>query len=151
MQIKTGDLDDQRVIDLLAYHFKVMRSTAPVESCHVFPLEAMRDPKLMFYTAFEGESLLGFGGVYRLDSAHGEVKSMHTAEAGRRKGVGQAILDHLIAVSHEAGLTRLSLETGAMDFFKPAHGLYLKNGFQFCEPFGDYVLDPNSVFMTRYI
>jgi putative acetyltransferase len=36
-----------------------------------------------------------------------------------------------------------------MEYFEPARGLYRKNGFRSCPPFGDYREDPNSVFMTR--
>jgi putative acetyltransferase len=148
MLITPGDLDDPRVAALLATHFATMRSTAPVESCHVLPIDAMRVPELSFWAAWDGEVLLGFGGLYELSPDHGEVKSMHTAEAGRRRGIGAAILRHIIAVARERGYRRLSLETGAMAFFVPARTMYERQGFEYCAPFGDYVDDPNSVFMT---
>jgi putative acetyltransferase len=149
MEIVPGDLDDPRIVALLDTHFRAMRSTAPVESCHVLPIDAMRVPELSFWAAWNGDALLGVGGLYELSPEHGEIKSMHTAQAGRRRGVGMAMLNHIMQTTRARGMKRLSLETGAMDFFVPARTLYEQAGFSYCPPFGDYVEDPNSVFMTR--
>lgn len=149
LRIIAGDFDDPRVIALLAHHFSTMRSTGPEESCHVMPRDAMRQADLDFFAAWDGDALAGFGAVRQLGDGHGEVKSMHTAEARRGQGVGQAVLDHLVAHARALGLRRLSLETGAGDFFVPARAMYARNGFETCAPFGDYKPDPNSVFMTR--
>jgi putative acetyltransferase len=89
------------------------------------------------------------GALKRLSASHGEVKSMHTAAAHRRKGVASATLRHIIARAHEMGLARLSLETGSWAYFDPARELYRRHGFVECAPFGAYAPDPNSVFMTR--
>lgn len=151
LRIVAGDFEDAQVVALLARHFAAMRSTAPVESCHVMPLDAMRAADLDLFAAWRGETLAGVGALKRLDATHGEIKSMHTAAAFRGQGVGQAVLNHLMDHARALGLQRLSLETGASDFFVPAHAMYARNGFQPCEPFGDYKLDPNSVFMTRAI
>ena len=156
MQIVRGDFDHPAIRDLLAFHFNDLRTTAPPESCHVLPIDAMRVPELHFFAAWAEESgkdeeLLGFGAVKDLGDGTGEIKSMRTAEAGLRKGVGQAMLDHLIEHARTLGLSRLSLETGSMEFFIPARTLYAKNGFAECAPFGEYQPDPNSVFMTREI
>ena len=151
MRIVSGDFDNAAIRDLLAHHFADLRTTAPPESCHVLPIDAMRVPELHFFAAWEDGVLLGFGAVKDLGDGTGEIKSMRTAADGQRKGVGQAMLDHLIAHARSLGLSRLSLETGAMDFFIPARALYAKNGFTECPPFGDYQPDPNSVFMTRVI
>ncbi len=148
MRIIAGDFHDPQIIDLLSLHFAGMRSTAPAESCHVLPIEKMKIPELQFWAAWEEDRLMGFGALLELNPDHGEVKSMHTAKAYRNRGVGQAILSHLVQVAKDRGMKRLSLETGASDYFVPARSLYLRNGFQYCEPFGNYVLDPNSVFMT---
>lgn len=148
-RIVPGDFDDTRVVALLAGHFAAMRSTGPEESCHVMPLDAMREAGLDFFAVWDGEDLAGVGAIKRLEARHGEIKSMHTAAAYRRRGVGQATLDHLVAHARALGLSRLSLETGAGDFFVPARALYVRNGFETCAPFGDYRPDPNSTFMTR--
>ena len=151
MRIVSGDFDNPAIRELLAFHFADLRTTAPPESCHVLPIDAMRVPELHFFAAWADDALLGFGAVKELGDGTGEIKSMRTAAAGLRKGVGQAMLDHLIGHARSLGLSRLSLETGAMDFFIPARALYAKNGFAECPPFGDYQPDPNSVFMTRAI
>ncbi|MCY1647961.1 GNAT family N-acetyltransferase [Caulobacter sp. SL161] len=149
LRIIAGDFEDPRIIALLAHHFATMRSTGPEESCHVMPLDAMRQADLDFFAAWDGDALAGFGAVKPLGDGHGEIKSMHTAAAHRGRGVGQAVLDHLLTHARALGLQRLSLETGAGDFFIPARAMYARNGFQACEPFGDYRPDPNSAFMTR--
>jgi putative acetyltransferase len=92
--------------------------------------------------------LLGVGALKQLSSSDGEIKSMHTAQAHRRSGVGSAMLCHIIEAARAGGLARLSLETGSWPFFNPARALYKRHGFAECPPFGDYVEDPNSIFMT---
>lgn len=73
---------------------------------------------------------------------------MYTARSMRRRGVGSAMLHHIISSARSMGLSRLSLETGSWDYFDPARAFYRRHGFIECEPFADYVLDPNSVFMS---
>ena len=101
-----------------------------------------------FVSAREDGRLLGVGALKRLDDAHAEVKSMHTAAEARGRGVGAAVLDHLLVEAVAAGYRRVSLETGTMDEFVPAHRLYASRGFEPCEPFGDYPVDPSSTCMT---
>jgi putative acetyltransferase len=92
--------------------------------------------------------LLGTGALKRLSADHGEIKSMHTVHSMRRRGAGSAMLRHIIATARVSGISRLSLETGSWDYFQPAHALYRRHSFIECQPFADYVLDPNSVFMS---
>jgi putative acetyltransferase len=73
---------------------------------------------------------------------------MHTVQFSRRRGAGSAMLRHIIAAARAGGMSRLSLETGSWDYFLPARALYRSHGFVECPPFGDYVLDSNSVFMS---
>jgi putative acetyltransferase len=95
-----------------------------------------------------GGELLGVGALKRLDAEHAEIKSMHTAAASRGRGVGRAMVDHLIAVARERGFRRVSLETGSGPAFAPARGLYASARFTPCEPFADYGTSPNSAYMT---
>jgi putative acetyltransferase len=74
---------------------------------------------------------------------------MRTASSHRRKGVAKQLLQHLLDEAKQRGYTRVSLETGSMDFFLPARTLYASFGFEHCSPFADYIADPNSVFMTK--
>jgi putative acetyltransferase len=148
IQIIAGDLSDPPVIELLQFHFKSARAQTAPGSAHALDLAGLQSPDISVWTIWDDETLLGIGALRRLTSDHAEIKSMHTAQFARRKGVGTAMLKHIIAVAQTSGCSRLSLETGSWDYFKPALALYRSHGFVECPPFADYVLDPNSVFMS---
>ena len=141
-------MDDPRVIELLGAHVARARAETARGSAHALDLSGLRSPDITFWSAWDGDSLLGVGALKRLSDDHGEVKSMHTAEAARRRGVGSAILRHIIEAARARGMSRLSLETGSWAYFEPARALYARHGFAECPPFGEYRDDPNSVFMT---
>ena len=149
MRIVAGDFADPRVIDLLRVHLATARAHTAPGSAHALDLAGLQSPDISFWTIWADATLAGCGALKRLAADHGEVKSMHTAEAMRRKGVGSAMLGHIIATARARGMSRLSLETGSWDFFQPAHAFYGRHGFIACAPFADYVPDPNSVFMAR--
>ena len=151
MQITLGDLTDSRITDLLHYHLTTSRAQTAPGSAHALDLKGLQSPDITFWTAWDGETLIAMGALKQLSLDHGEVKSMHTIAAARRKGVGSAMLQLLIAFARSREMSRLSLETGSWDYFKPAQALYKRHGFVECAPFGDYVLDPNSVFMSLEI
>jgi putative acetyltransferase len=111
-------------------------------------LDGLQAAAVTFWTIWDGDMLLGMGALKRLSAHHGEVKSMHTVQSARRRGVGSAMLRHIIATARAAGMSRLSLETGSWDYFQPARALYKSYGFVECPPFDDYVPDANSVFMS---
>ena len=148
MQITPGDLTDPRVIDLLRYHLATARAQTAPGSAHALDLKGLQSPDITFWTAWDAETLIAMGALKQLSPEHGEVKSMHTIAAVRRKGVGSAMLQHIIAFARSRGMSRLSLETGSWDYFQPAVALYRSHGFVQCPPFGDYAPDPNSIFMT---
>lgn len=149
MDLRLDDLRHPAVIALLQEHLDWMRRTSPPESVHALDLDALRQPDIAFWTLWDGETLTGCGALRALDATHGEVKSMRTAQTHLRRGVAATMLDHILAEARRRGYARLSLETGSMAYFAPAHALYARAGFRPCAPFGDYVEDPNSVFMTR--
>ncbi|CAN4279726.1 GNAT family N-acetyltransferase [Pseudoxanthomonas sp. LjRoot125] len=149
MDLRLDDLRHPAVIALLQEHLDWMHRTSPPESVHALDLDALRQPDIAFWTLWDGETLAGCGALRALDATHGEVKSMRTAQTHLRRGVAATMLDHLVAEARRRGYARLSLETGSMAYFAPAHALYARAGFRPCAPFGDYVEDPNSVFMTR--
>ena len=149
MRIIDGDFSDARVIDLLRVHLASSRANTAPGSAHALDLAGLQAPGISFWTIWDGDTLLGCGALKRLAADHGEVKSMHTAQAVRRKGIASAMLRHIIATARGRRIARLSLETGSWDYFRPAQAFYRRHGFVACGPFADYVLDPNSVFMTR--
>ncbi|KRA44621.1 hypothetical protein ASD72_10785 [Pseudoxanthomonas sp. Root630] len=149
MDLRLDDLRHPAVIALLQEHLDWMHRTSPPGSVHALDLDALRQPDISFWTLWEGESLAGCGALRALDATHGEVKSMRTAQTHLRRGVAASMLDHLLAEARRRGYVRLSLETGSMAYFAPARALYARAGFTPCAPFGDYVEDPNSVFMSR--
>lgn len=148
MRIEIDDLSGADVAALLAEHLTDMYATSPACSVHALDLEALRAPSVTVWTARDEGGLLGCGALKELGPRHGELKSMRTAASARGRGVGGAVLGHLLAVARERGYARVSLETGSQPFFAPAHRLYARHGFVECGPFGDYVPDPSSVFMT---
>jgi putative acetyltransferase len=148
MRIIEADLDDRRVIDLLQTHVTSARAQTAPGSAHALDLAGLKSQDINVWTIWEGETLAAVGALKRLSDHHGEVKSMHTARAMRGKGAGSAMLRHIIGAAKARGISRLSLETGSWNYFDPARRLYRKHGFVECPPFADYVLDPNSVFMS---
>lgn len=151
MKIEIDDLSRAEIHALLNEHLQSMYELSPPESVHALNLEKLRKPEITFWTAWEGSQLLGCGALKELDGRHGEVKSMRTPKALRRKGAGRAILAHVIEVARARGYERLSLETGTVEAFQPAQRLYESFGFVYCGPFDGYAEDPSSVFMTLHL
>jgi putative acetyltransferase len=148
LRIRRDDLTGPEIRALLEEHLANMRRISPPESVHALDLDGLRRPEITFWTAWVGDALVGCGALKELSPQHGEVKSMRTASASRRTGVGRAVLETILAEARARGYTRLSLETGSQAAFEPARQLYARAGFEFCAPFADYDDDPNSVFMT---
>jgi putative acetyltransferase len=148
MLIKVDDLSGAAIQDLLREHLRSMAQHSPPESVHALDLDALRRPGITFWTAWDGDELLGCGALKELDSRHAEIKSMRTSTAHLRRGVARRMLTHIIDEARRRSYRRLSLETGSHAPFEPAHALYASFGFAYCEPFADYVEDPYSVFMT---
>ena len=151
MQIRAGQLDHPEVIALLREHLQGMAQLSPPESIHALDLDGLRRPEISFWSAWQGDELLGCGALKQLDAEHGEIKSMRTAARHLRKGVAAAMLRHLLDEAGRRAYRRLSLETGSMEGFAPARSLYARYGFGACGPFADYVDDPNSVFMSKQL
>jgi putative acetyltransferase len=149
MEIKTDDLSGPEIAELLTEHLRCLAEVSPPESRHALNLEELRKPEITFWSVWQGRELVGCGALRELDPRHGEIKSMRTAKGHVRKGVATMLLEHIVSEAKRRGYCRLSLETGSMPYFEPAHQLYRKFGFKTCPPFDGYVDDPNSVFMTR--
>ena len=149
MEIRLDDLRATEIIALLEEHLRCMARVSPPESRHALNLDGLRRSDVTFWTIWNGSDLAGCGALKELDSKHGEIKSMRTAYGYQRKGVASRMVRHIIEEAKRRGYGRLSLETGSMAYFEPARRLYAGFGFVRCGPFGSYVEDPNSVFMTK--
>lgn len=149
MEIKVDDLTGREVAALIGEHLQSMGLHSPPESIHALNLEELKKPEITFWSAWEGNELLGCGALKELDSQHGEIKSMRTASLHLRKGVASRMLEHILEEAKRRGYQRVSLETGSMDAFEPARRLYASFGFSYCKPFSHYTEDPNSVFMKK--
>ncbi|WP_190016341.1 GNAT family N-acetyltransferase [Streptomyces lucensis] len=149
MRIAQDDLSGPQIARFLAEHVQQMRSLTPLESKHALDLEGLRRPEVTFWSAREGDAVVGCGAIIRLDARHAELKSMRTAPTRTRSGIASRLLRHILTEAERLGFTRLSLETGTADFFLPARKLYEKFGFGYCAPFAGYQPDPNSAFMTK--
>ena len=144
-------VDDPRAADvcsLLERHLAFAHEHTPPEDVHALDLSGLLDVSVTFFSARRGPELVGIGALKEIDDRHGELKSMHTSTAERGRGVGRAMVDHLVGVARQRGYRRVSLETGTMAAFAPARSLYARVGFMPCGPFGDYRPSPNSAFMT---
>ncbi|ELB7606629.1 TPA: GNAT family N-acetyltransferase [Vibrio parahaemolyticus] len=148
MRIEIDNLERQQVLALLEEHLQDMYATSPPESVHALDVSKLKLPSITFWTGWDGEQLLGCVAMSQLEDGHAELKAMRTTPLARKQGVASRLLNHVIEQAKHQGIQRLSLETGSMAFFEPAHRLYEKHGFVYCEPFGDYQPDPNSRFMT---
>ncbi|WP_369913487.1 GNAT family N-acetyltransferase [Limnohabitans sp. 2KL-51] len=148
MTIAPDDPARPDVYALLDEHLRHMHELSPPESVHALDVDQLKRPEITFWSARDGDQLLGCGALKELSLDHGEIKSMRTPTVNRRQGAGRAILNHIISEAIVRGYQQLSLETGPASTFAPAHQLYESAGFWPCGPFCDYQLDPHSVFMT---
>jgi putative acetyltransferase len=148
MRIEVDDLARPQVHALLQEHLANMYELSPPESVHALDLSKLRAPDITFWSVWDGATLVGCGALKEMSATEGEIKSMRTPKALRRRGAGRAVLQHIIAEARRRGYTRLNLETGSQDGFVAARTLYESFGFTYCGPFGDYKPDPHSAFMT---
>jgi len=126
LKIKIDDLRGAAIAQLLQAHLQSLAAISPPESMHALDLDALRRPEITFWSVWDGDELAGCGALKELDAHHAEIKSMRTAAAHLRKGVASTLLQHIIEEAGRRHYRRLSLETGSMASFEPAHRLYAK-------------------------
>ena len=141
--IVEDDLSGEATRDLLALHLRGMRDGSPIGHCHVLELEGLRTPDVRVWSAWFGDELAGVGALKALGDVAGkgyagEVKSMRTHPDHLRRGVGAALLEHVIVEARARGYRRLSLETGSGPGFEAALALYRRRGFAQGDAFGSY-------------
>ena len=146
-----GNFDNPEVNELLTKHFIELRAASPEGSAHVLDIPGLKIPSIKFWSLWENEKLFGCGALKFLEKGHGEFKSIRVHDNFRKKGNGVKVINHLIEEAKKLDIKRLSIETGAGEFFTPARKLFNKCNFLPCEPFAHYKLDKNSIYLTKQI
>ena len=146
-----GNFDNPEVHELLIKHFIELRSVSPEDSCHVLDIAGLKDSSIKFWSLWDGNNLMGSGALKFLDKEHGEFKSIRIHDNFRRMGNGINVINHLINEAKKLDIKKLSIETGAGEFFKPARKLFKQCCFEICDPFAHYKEDVNSVYLTKSI
>ena len=144
-----GNFDNPEVHELLTKHFIELRAASPEGSAHVLDIPGLKTPSIKFWSLWKNHMLMGCGALKFLDKEHGEFKSIRIHDNFRRAGNGINVVNHLIKEAKKLNITRLSIETGAGDFFIPARKLFKKCGFITCKPFAHYKEDINSLYLTK--
>ena len=144
-----GNFDNSEVHELLTKHFIELRAASPEGSAHVLDIPGLKTPSIKFWSLWQNDMLMGCGALKFLDKKHGEFKSIRIHDNFRRAGNGINVVNHLIKEAKKLNITRLSIETGAGNFFKPARILFKKCGFETCTPFAHYKEDVNSLYLTK--
>jgi len=148
VRIEIDDLSRPAVIALIEEHLRNMHELSPPEEVFAFDVGKLKSPDVTFWTAWNGDALLGCAALKEISPTQGEIKSMRTPQALRRTGTGRALLNHILAVARARAYRELYLETGRHPAFVPAQTLYRSVGFTRCGPFASYKENGNSVFMT---
>ena len=144
-----GNFDNLEVHNLLTKHFIELRAASPEGSAHVLDIHGLKVSSIKFWSLWQNDKLIGCGALKFLDKRHGEFKSIRIQDNFRKTGNGINVINHLIDEAKKLNINRLSIETGAGDFFEPARKLFKKCGFETCEPFAHYEEDINSIYYTK--
>lgn len=143
-----GNFDNPEVNKLLNKHFIELRSVSPAGSTHVLDIAGLKDQSIKFWSLWKNNEIIGCGALKFLEKNHGEFKSIRVTDKFRKTGIGEKLIDHLIEEAKKLEISKLSIETGAGEFFLPARKLFSKFGFKACPPFAHYKEDPNSCYYT---
>jgi len=143
-----GNFDNPDVNELLNKHFAELRSVSPAGSTHVLDIAGLKDQSIKFWSLWKNNEIIGCGALKFLEKNHGEFKSIRVTDKFRKTGIGEKLIDHLIEKAKKLEISKLSIETGAGEFFLPARKLFSKFGFKACPPFAHYKEDSNSCYYT---
>jgi putative acetyltransferase len=149
IEIRLDDLSGEPIKNLLETHLKNAALHSPEEAIFALDLDALKAPEISIWSVWQNKEILACGAIKMLDTEHAEIKSMHTLEKARGKGIGNQLVNHIIQQARAKNIKRLSLETGTAEAYFPAHRLYKRHGFQECPPFADYLESVHSLYMTK--
>ena len=145
------NFDHSEVNQLLKNHFIELRAASPEGSAHVLDIAGLKVPSIKFWSLWENDQLMGCGALKFLDKGHGEFKSIRVHDNFRGKRNGIKVINHLINEAKKLKINKLSIETGAGEFFLPARKLFDNCGFKPCLPFAHYKEDVNSLYLTKLL
>jgi putative acetyltransferase len=151
LDIRIADFDNADVCDLIALHQRRAYDASPPGTSFALDLAGLQRPEITLFELREGTRLLGIGALMALPDRTGEVKSMRTADAALRRGIGGAILAHIEAEARRRGYTKIVLETGNNEAYAPANALYRRHGFTRRGPFGDYAETGFNIFYEKVL
>lgn len=134
------------VLRLLAALDAYLTALYPPESNHILDVDSLCAPDVRFFVARDAATPLGCGAL-RIVDGYGEVKRMFVDPAARRRSLGRAILERIEGEAQREGLRLMRLETGIHQ--PEALALYRRAGYAERGPFGEYVVDPLSVYMEK--
>ena len=134
------------VLRLLAALDTYLTALYPPESNHLLDVDSLCASDVRFFVARDGSGPLGCGAL-RIVDGYGEVKRMFVDPAARRRRLGRAILERIEGEAQREGLRLMRLETGIRQ--PEALALYRRAGYAERGPFGEYAVDPLSVYMEK--
>lgn len=146
-----GNFEHPEVNELLTKHFIELKAASPKGSAHVLDIPGLKVSSIKFWSLWNKEKLFGCGALKFLEKEHGEFKSIRIHDNFRNKGNGIKVINHLIYEAKKLNIKKLSIETGAGEFFEPARKLFKKCNFGPSEPFAHYKKDVNSIYLTKLI
>ena len=144
--IRLEDPRQEDVMRMLSALDRYLQSLYPPESNHILDIATLCAPNVRFFVARRGVDPVGCGAP-RVEAGYGEAKRMFVVPEARGQNVGRAILRCIEDQAAREGLALMRLETGIHQ--AAAHALYRSGGYAECAPFGEYRLDPLSVFMEK--
>nr|WP_274620195.1 GNAT family N-acetyltransferase [Herbaspirillum sp. C7C2] len=119
----------------------------PAESHHGIDLDALASANVLFAVVRDDDGQAVACGAIVLQQHYGELKRFYTSPLQRGKGIARTLLLFLEQEANTRGCGEFALETG---YLQPeAINLYSRCGYELCEPFGEYIEDPNSIFMRK--
>src|SRR6202034_3715410 len=122
-EIRQDDLSGAQARALVRLHLEGMHAHSPPGSVFALDFSGLTVPEVTVWCAWRGERIAGIAALHDLRDGTGELKSMRTHPDFLRRGVADALLEHIIDQARRRGLSRLSLETGSGPAFEPALAL----------------------------